>query len=170
MPMELVIRPEQKRDFAAIGEVIRTAFFGKPYAAGDEAELVETLRLENALSVSLVAEFEGALVGQIAFSPAQTSDGTQSWYALGPVAVLPTHQGLGIGARLVRAGLQAISELGSDGCILTGDPAYYVRFGFEPSPSNVPVGESAEYFMIKLLGRQQPSGPISFHRAFYGAA
>ena len=92
-------------------------FAGKPYAAGDEAELVEKLRFQNVLSVSLVAETEGAVVGQTAFSPAQASDGTAKWYALGPVSVLPARQGKGIGSRLVRAGLQAISELGADGCI-----------------------------------------------------
>ena len=143
-------------------------FAGKPYAAGDEAELVEKLRFQNVLSVSLVAETEGAVVGQTAFSPAQASDGTAKWYALGPVSVLPARQGKGIGSRLVRAGLQAISELGADGCILTGNPAYYRRFGFQLSPLNVPAGEPAEFFMVKVFGHGQPKGPISFHAAFYG--
>ena len=162
----MIIRPEGRNDFAAIREIIRAAFSGKPYAAGDEAELVETLRVENALTVSMVCEVDGTVVGQIAFSPAQTSDGTQNWYALGPVSVVPARQGKGIGAMLVHAGLQAIAELGANGCILTGDPAYYARFGFQRSPSNVPLGESSAHFMIKLLGQRQPTGSISFHAAF----
>ena len=166
MPADVIIRPEHEGDFAAIGAIIRAAFHGKPYAAGDEAELVETLRWENALTLSLVAELAGTVLGQIAFSPARMADGTQQWYALGPAAVLPACQGQGIGARLVRAGLHKVSELGGDGCILTGDPAYYVRFGFEHSPENAPVGESAEHFMIKRLGHRQPVGPIAFHPAF----
>ena len=48
----MIIRPEQRNDFAAIREIIRAAFSGKPYAAGDEAELVDTLRVENALTVA----------------------------------------------------------------------------------------------------------------------
>lgn len=167
MPIDVIIRPEHSPDFAAIGEIIRAAFAGKPYAAGDEAELVERLRFEKALSVSLVAEIQSAVVGQIAFSPAQTLDGTQQWYALGPVSVLPAHQGKGIGAELIRTGLRAISQLGGHGCILTGDPAYYVRFGFRLSPPNVPADEPAEHFMIKCLGHHQPNGPISFHPAFH---
>jgi predicted N-acetyltransferase YhbS len=83
--------------------------------------------------------------------------------------VLPAHQGKGIGSRLVRAGLEAISEIGGRGCILTGDPNFYVRFGFCNSPSNVPAGEPAEYFMILVLGGSTPDGPIKFDPTFGSA-
>ena len=141
-----------------------------PYADGDEDALVETLRRANALSVSLVAESGDRVVGQVTLSPATASDGTPGWYALGPLAVLPAHQRGGLGARLVNAGLQAIIERGANGCILTGNPAYYARFGFGPSPSNAPPGEPAEFFMIKLLDGRQPVGPIFFHPAFGNGA
>lgn len=166
----LTIRDERPDDHATIVKIIKAAFHGMPYAVGDEAELVEALRAQNALSVSLVAECERTVVGQIAFSPAQPSDGAEGWYALGPVAVLPTHQRGGIGSRLVRAGLQAITELGANGCILTGNPDYYARFGFTLSPSHVPAGEPSEFFMVKLLRGQLPIGPIRFHGAFISAA
>lgn len=167
MSTDVTIRPERLADHAVVGDLITTAFAGMPYADGDEAELVETLRRENAISVSLVAESSGAVMGQIVFSPAFAPDGAEIWYALGPVAVHPAHQRAGVGSKLVRAGLQAITQLGANGCILVGNPAYYVRFGFALAPANAPVGEPAEFFMVKLLGRTpQPSGAISFHRAF----
>jgi putative acetyltransferase len=165
----VTIRPERVDDHVAIGDVIRSAFAGMPYADGDEAELVEALRRDNVLSVSLVAELGHTVVGQVAFSPAQASDGSR-WYALGPVAVLPAHQRAGIGSTLVRAGLQAIPELGASGCILVGDPAYYARFGFNLSPANAPAGEPSEFFMVKVLAGCQPKGPISFHAAFNNSA
>ncbi len=164
------IRSERSDDAAAIGRVVRTAFLGMPFAAGDEAELVEALRARGALSVSLVAECEGTIVGQVAFSPANTSDGTAGWYALGPLAVLPTHQRGGIGSALVHAGLEAISELEARGCILTGNPSYYRRFGFALSPQSAPAGEPSEFFMVKLLRGQLPDGPIRFHEAFGSGA
>ena len=170
MTSEIEIRRERASDVAVIGPVIDSAFAGKPYAAGDEAELVDTLRSQGALSVSLVAERKGTVVGQIAFSPAQAPGDATGWYALGPVAVLPPHQGTGIGSALVRAGLQAVIERGAKGCILTGDPTYYRRFGFTVSSGNAPPGEPAEFFMVKLLGGELPSGPIRFHEAFSGAA
>jgi len=160
------IRSETDADRTAIGNVIRSAFAGKPYAAGDEAELVEVLRREGALTVSLVAELNSEIIGQIALSPAATTDGRAGWYALGPVSVLPVHQRRRIGSELVNAGLRSIVALGAEGCILTGDPSYYARFGFVLSPSNVPNGEPPEFFMVKRFGTRMPSGPISFHWAF----
>ena len=170
MASEIEIRPERPADIDAIGELVASAFLGMPYADGDEADLVEALRAQGALSVSLVAQSEGAVVGHIAFSPARASDGMPGWYALGPVAVLPARQRAGIGSKLVRAGLEAISGLGAVGCILTGNPDYYTRFGFVPAPQSAPPGEPSEFFMVKLLRGELPVGSIHFHDAFGGIA
>lgn len=140
-----------------------------PYADGDEADLVEALRAAGALSVSLIAEREDRLVGQIAFSPAHAPGDAHGWYALGPVSVLPAYQRCGIGSMLVRTGLQVIRESGAVGCILTGDPVYYTRFGFVVSRSHAPEGEPAEFFMVKLFEGVPTRGPIRFHRAFHGS-
>ena len=110
MTLKLEIRPECSRDAEAIAQLIRSAFLGMPYADGDEAELVEALRAQSALSISLVAEREGTIVGQVAFSPARAPGDTPGWYALGPVAVLPAYQRGGIGSALIRTGLQSIIE------------------------------------------------------------
>lgn len=164
-----IVRREGYADRTAIADVIDKAFCGKPYADGDESELVDKLRQQNALSVSLVAELDGTIVGHIAFSLATPSDGSEGWYALGPLAVLPEYQGMGIGSQLVWCGLKAIAELDANGCILVGDVEYYRRFGFELSHSNVPHGEPPDHFMVKLLAGSLPQGPISFHEAFESA-
>ncbi len=166
MTSAAIIRPERPADHAVIASVIKAAFTEMPYADGDEDQLVDTLRREGALSVSLVAELAGAVVGQITFSPATASDGSPDWYALGPLAVAPAHQRTGIGAGLVHAWLRAMDELHANGCILTGNPAYYVRFGFHLSPSNTPPGEPTEFFMVKLFRGTAPTGPIYFHPTF----
>lgn len=170
MTSEVKIRRERPDDCEVIGELITSAFLGMPYADGDEAGLVDVLRDQGALSVSLVAEVGDEIVGQIAFSPARAPDDPEGWYALGPVAVVPDRQRTGIGSTLVRAGLGAIAEVGAVGCILTGNPNYYARFGFELAPQNAPPGEPAEFFMIKLLNSPLPTGPIHFHGAFGGTS
>jgi len=70
----MTIRNETSSDHAAIRNVVELAFDGMPYADGDEADLVDTLRSEGALSVSLVCEVEGTIVGHIGFSPAIAHD------------------------------------------------------------------------------------------------
>lgn len=170
MPFASHIRFERADDHAAIGKLVKAAFFGKPYSDGDEAELVQKLRDHNALSVSLVAELDGKVVGHIGFSPAYPADGAPGWYALGPLAVHPSVQRNGIGSQLVRAGLQALIGLEASGCILVGDTRYYARFGFECAPSLAPSSEPAEFFMVKLLGGSLPQAPISFHRVFRSAS
>ncbi|MGI9327431.1 MAG: GNAT family N-acetyltransferase [Pseudomonadales bacterium] len=164
----LTIRPESPTDFAAIRELTLRAFSGMPYSDGDEHELIDELRARKALSISLVAERDGLVVGHIAFSPAYPEDGTPGWYALGPVSVLPKDQLQGIGTALINTGLTSLKDFAGIGCILTGNPDYYRRFGFSLSPDNVPPGESEEYFMVNTLGSVTPTGPIRFHGAFHG--
>ncbi len=162
------IRPESPADAAHIRNIIEAAFAGKPYADGDEQDLVDMLREVGALTLSLVAEVDGEIVGHIAFSPASPSTAGQSWFALGPVAVQPELQGTGIGTLLIERGLDLLTERKADGCILTGDPAYYQRFGFSLSPQHTPKREPEDYFMLKRLGASDlPEGPIHFHDAFY---
>ena len=162
------IRAEAPGDAAPIHNIIEAAFAGKPYADGDEQDLVDVLREVGALTLSLVAEVDGEIVGHIGFSPASPTATGQTWFALGPVAVKPELQGTGIGTLLIEHGLDLLRERHADGCILTGDPAYYRRFGFSLSPKHSPESEPEAYFMVKRLGASDlPEGPIHFHDAFY---
>lgn len=167
--MSLVLRDESPDDIPAIYEVVQDAFRGRPYAGGDEQDLVNALRKAGRLSVALVAEESGEIIGHIAFSPARSADGSGPWYALGPVAVRPDRQSEGIGGLLINAGLDRIRTLSAIGCILTGNPAYYSRFGFKLSPETVPVREAAEYFQVSCFADHVPAGPFEFDPAFYNS-
>jgi len=92
------------------------------------------LRAAGALTISLVAEAGGKVVGHIAFSPVTISDGSLNWYGLGPISVLPAYQQQGIGKALMREGLLRLKALGANGCVLAGDPGYYERFSFRSFP------------------------------------
>jgi predicted N-acetyltransferase YhbS len=162
----LRIRFESPIDVKAISQLIATAFDGKPYADGDESELVDELRASNALFVSLVATLENEVLGHIAFSPARAASGATGWYGLGPLAVLPKFQGRGVGASLLLQGLEVLRASGAAGCVVVGDPNYYLRFGFQLAPGNAPETEPAEYFMAQAFVGEMPNGPINFHEAF----
>ena len=161
------IRLEQAGDEEAIYKVTADAFRGRPYAGGDEQDLVNRLRELGKLTLSLVAMDGDQLVGQVTFSPVTLSDGSEPWFGLGPVSVTPECQSQGIGSQLIRSGLDEISARGALGCVLTGNPAYYQRFGFELAPKNVPKEESREFFQLKLLSATRAEGIFAFHSAFY---
>ena len=164
--MNITIRDERPEDIPTIFEIVREAFAGRPYADGDEQHLVNTMRDEGALSVSLVAEMGGELIGHISFSPAEAADGSGPWFALAPVSVRPDVQLKGIGSALIHEGIERIVAMDAIGCTLTGNPNYYCRFGFEVSPGNVPPGEPAEYFQMVCFTDHVPEGPIHFHSVF----
>ena len=163
----MLIRPENENDFEAIRRVHREAFAHHPHSHQTEHLIVDALRAAHALTVSLVAESEGAVVGHIGFSPAWIDDEDCEWYVLGPVGVLPEEQGKGAGSALVRAGLEMLRELGAQGCVLVGEPAFYGRFGFHRIPELTLDGVPREKFLALTLGERIPRGRVEHHSAFF---
>jgi putative acetyltransferase len=163
----LKIRSETLDDAAAIEAVTAAAFLEAPHTSHTEQFIVAALRAAGALSVSLVAEAEGAVVGHVAVSPVTTSDGTPNWFGLGPISVLPAWQGRGVGSALMRAALETLRDLGAAGCVALGEPAFYGRFGFKAEPGLVFPDIPPEYFQAILLGDANlPRGSVTYHQAF----
>ncbi|WP_310598639.1 N-acetyltransferase [Desulfobulbus sp.] len=160
------IRDEAAGDTAAIAEVTAAAF--KTLAVSDQTEqfVVEALRAAGALTVSLVAERAGRIVGHVAFSPVTMSDGTPDWYGLGPVSVLPAYQRQGIGTVLIEEGLTRVRRLDAKGCCLVGHPEYYGRFGFVRAAGLAYEGIPPEFFFVLPLAGPVPQGVVHFHPAF----
>jgi putative acetyltransferase len=164
--MDILIRPEKTIDRETIDLVTSAAFAGQPYSNQTESRIVNGLRDAGALTVSLVAEVDGRLVGHVGFSPVTINDENQNWYGLGPVSVLPALQKRGIGSRLIEAGLAKIREIGAKGCVLEGNPVYYNRFGFKPCPTLIYADGPAEYFMALTFYDNVPEGKVEYHPAF----
>ena len=160
------LRLEEPRDHAAIHVVTEAAFRDMPHSDGDEADLVGKLRSDGDLALSLVAEDGEQIVGHIAFSPVAISDGTENWFGLGPISVLPELHKQGIGSRLMRRGMADIRQMGARGVILLGDPAYYSRFGFAHDPQLSYPGPPAEYFQYLLIEGEMPQGEVRYAPAF----
>ncbi len=164
--MPLAIRPETPADAAAIDAVTRAAFLVHPHSRQTEQFIIRELRTAGALSVSLVAEEAGRVVGHIAFSPVRLADGTPGWYGMGPVSVAPDRQRAGTGSALVEAGLAWLRGLGAQGCMLVGDPAFYGRFGFVQTTGLELESVPAEFFLALSFGASLPTGRVDFHPAF----
>jgi putative acetyltransferase len=124
------IEPAEPGDTEAIESVLRAAFDDGP-----EADLVAVLREDDLRTgCSTVVRDGESVVGYGAVANADL-DGEPAveLAVLGPVAVLPDHEGRGIGTDLIRASLRACKRSGCDAVVLEGDTEYYERFGFEPA-------------------------------------
>lgn len=128
--MEIEIRQE------ATGEKpIVFALNAASFDTDAEARLVDALRQNGALTLSLVAIANGEIVGHIAFSPVTVHvDGrVAQGIGLAPMAVARSHQRRGIGARLIAEGLRHLRAQRDPFCVVLGHVDYYPRHGFVPA-------------------------------------
>lgn len=161
-----VIRNETSADIKAISEVTIAAFKTLEVSNQTEHFIIEALRTAQALTLSLVAEIGGRVVGHIAFSPVTLSDGTKDWYGLGPVSVLPEYQRQGIGTKLIKEGLSRLKKFNAAGCCVVGHPMYYKKFGFENVPELTLEGVPPEVFFALAFQGATPQGTVTFHDGF----
>ncbi len=97
--------------------------------------------------LSLVTRESGfGLTGAISFWPLKIGEAGADALLLGPLAVHPERQNIGIGRALMHAGLDKAKALGHRLVVLVGDEPYYARVGFKKVP----------YSLIELPGPVDP--------------
>ncbi|WHO71095.1 GNAT family N-acetyltransferase [Rhizobium sp. BT03] len=162
----MLIRYEMPADIDAIHDLTLIAFAPMPYSEGTEAEIIRKLRANDDLTISLVAEEEGEILGHVAFSPV-TIDGVYGgWFGLGPISVKPERQRQGIGKALIVRGLELLKESGAAGCALIGNPDIYSRVGFS-SDGQLTYLDLDKRFVQRIVFRgTTPSGMLQFAPAF----
>lgn len=166
MNSKIVIRSETEADVNAITEVTIAAFKDLAVSNHTEQFIVAALRAAKALTLSLVAELDGRVIGHIAFSPVTIADGTPNWYGLGPLSVLPAYQRQGVGKALIHEGLARLQARHAQGCCLVGHPDYYPQFGFKNPPGLVLAGVPQEAFFALSFDGHTPQGAVTFHDGF----
>jgi putative acetyltransferase len=124
------IREERAEDIATIRRINIEAF-GRPL----EANLVEMLRTNGGVLLSLVATYGGQVAGHILYSPVTAGSGEKkiTGAGLGPMAVLPEYQRRGIGGKLIEFGVKRLRQSGCPFIVVLGQADYYPRFGFRPA-------------------------------------
>lgn len=118
----MIIRPETPSDIAHVYNVTAAAF-----STNMEARLVDILRADGDLCISLIAESDGEIIGHIALSPMQAPVRA---LGLGPVAIRPAFQNREIGSKLIKAALKIARNGRIQVVFLLGHAKYYPRFGF----------------------------------------
>jgi putative acetyltransferase len=164
--MNITLRTETPADLPAIEAVTAAAFLNAPHTSHTEQHIVNALRRAGQLTLSLIAEAQGTVVGHIAISPVSISDRTPDWFGIGPISVLPQYQRRGIGSQLMREALGVLRQRGARGCVVVGEPGYYGRFGFEANASLVLPGVPPEYFQAMSFHASNDEGIVTYHEAF----
>ncbi len=164
----ITIRSEEPADVEVIHSIHKSAF---PTEA--EARLVDRLREERKLALSLIAEVEKGVVGHVAFSPVSVDPQSPAkrGLGLGPVAVQPEWQRKGIGEQLIMRGIEDCRREGYSYMVVLGEPEYYGRFGFRRASM---FGLANEYgvddpFMVlelRLGGLPKLPGVVKYVKVF----
>lgn len=158
----MIVRSESPGDIAGIRVVEEAAFLQSA-----EADLVDDLRTAGDSVFSLVAVEGETVTGHAMFSRLQAPFPA---LALGPVAVLPDRQRMGVGSRLIREGIARNEAAGWLGIFVLGDPAFYRRFGFDVGKASGFISPYAGPHLMALpLGRNElptDTGSIQHAPAF----
>jgi putative acetyltransferase len=155
------LRDESSGDHEAIRRLHLASFPGP-----GEANLVDQLRKDGDLIISLVAIEGRVLVGHVMLSKMAAPFRA---LGLGPVAVLPDWRRKGIAAALIQEAIKRATYQGWAGIFVLGDPSYYRRFGFESKHADgFESPYAGPHFMALPLHNDEL--PLRFGRIDYAPA
>ena len=150
------IRPELPIDLDLIHDVHREAF-----PTADMADLVDAVRSSASFvpTLSLVAvAADGTILGhammsRVDFVPDGEDATREPALALGPIAVLPPHQGRGIGGALLAELLGEADTHPEAFSVVHGAPALFATLGYRPAADSGirgPFGEDDPAFAVRF--------------------
>ena len=174
----MIVREQRADDYEAIRNVYAEAFrrprFRPPQTPDSvppEVGLFEALWEAGDVvpALSFTALTDGGVVGHVTASRATVA--TDPVVAVGPIGVLPDHQGAGIGSALMEALLAAADAADVPLIVLLGAPQYYSRFGFRPATElgvTPPEPEWGDAFQARPLSAYTDSlaGRFQYASAF----
>lgn len=164
----VVMRIEEPRDAPQIRDLLEASFPGF-----GEALLVDRLRSDGDIVLSLVAEDQGIVVGYVAFSRLTVEGGERPFraVALAPLAVYPEYQQQGIATRLVQEGHACLAALGETLSVVLGETHFYGRFGYSNRRvANFESEYQSPYLMALSFGAAPSQGKLVYARAFAALA
>ncbi|MED7788920.1 N-acetyltransferase [Francisella sp. 19X1-34] len=126
--MNINIRYEQLKDQESVYQLIASSF-----ETDDEEKLVRLLHTDHQSLISLVADIDNTIVGQIVLSKMESKASNISIFGLAPMSVAPKYQNQGIGSKLVETVIKEAKKNNIDAIFVLGHPSYYPRFGFKPT-------------------------------------
>jgi predicted N-acetyltransferase YhbS len=122
----LTLQAETRFDTAARERLLDAAFGAERNEKTSERLREGRLPAEG---LALTLKADGKLVGTIRLW--NISAGGVPALLLGPLAIANSHEGMGLGSKLMRYALAEATLRGHKAVLLVGDAPYYSRFGFD---------------------------------------
>ncbi|MBQ6466027.1 MAG: N-acetyltransferase [Oscillospiraceae bacterium] len=131
----LTIRPETERDYRAVEELTREAFWNVYKPGADEHYYVHQMRSHPDFlpELAFVLELGGRIVGNIMYTKAWLEDESgarKEILSCGPLCVAPELQRRKLGRLLIEHSYEAARKMGWDVNVMFGNPGNYVSRGF----------------------------------------
>jgi predicted N-acetyltransferase YhbS len=157
--LTISIRLEEENDYRDVEYITREAFWNVYKPGCVEHLIVHKIRKVPAFLQELcfVACNNNKIIGNIIYSKAKVTDSKNQEFevlCMGPIGVLPSYQGQGIGSLLMNYSIEMAKQLGHKAIIIFGNPNYYHRFGFINAQEygiQTSWGENFEEFMALEL-------------------
>ena len=133
-----------------------------------ESELVKNLRDRGKISLDMIIEQQGRILGYICFTRAYDAGKHLIGFHLAPLAILPGMQRRGLSRRLT---LDALTTLDTGSAVyVLGDPGYYARFGFRiDRTQQCAFDPEGDHFVVSSAG-PLPARQGGYEKEFYDLA
>ena len=130
-----IIRLETEKDYRAVEELTREAFWNVYKPGADEHYYVHKMRAHPDFlpELAFVLEKDGEIIGNIMYTKAWLEDETgarKEILSFGPLCVAPKYQRQKLGKLLIDHSFAVAREMGYDVNINFGNPGNYVSRGF----------------------------------------
>lgn len=159
-----IVRLEQPPDAQQVRDLLESSFPGY-----GEAILVDRLRSDGDIDLSLVAEDQGVVIGYIAFSRLMVEGDDKPFHAvaLAPLAIYPEYQQQGVATRLIREAHACLAAMGVTLSVVLGEPGYYSRFGYtNRRAAHFDSNYQSPYLMALSFGAAPWEGRLVYPAAF----
>src|SRR4030066_775688 len=163
--INLIIRNEKEKDYRDVEQLIREAFWNLYVPGCNEHFVMHNLRNSQDFipELDFVAEKEGQIVGQIAYSRGiikYKQGEKKEIISFGPVSVLPAFQKRGVGSALIIHTINLARDMGHSAICIYGDPRYYSRFGFRCA-EKYEIKTADDKFAVALLVLELKQGVLN---------
>ena len=160
----IIIRLEETRDYRAVEELTREAFWNVYKPGCNEHYLAHVMRTHKDFvpELTFVAECDGRIVASIMYMKSWLEDDNgnrRETLSFGPISVHPDYQRCGLGKKIMAHSFDAAAALGYEAVVIFGNPENYVSSGFKCS-RRFHVSLDNNYYPTALFVRELKPGAL----------